>query len=100
MSASDRLVDTVSVDQTTNSTYSVNQILTGAFDSRSNFQVWCGSVVWCCVVWCGVVACDLVCGSVCLLYYLGGLWSLRCRHRRCFFACEFFFRFLIVVCCF
>eukprot|EP00752_Nemacystus_decipiens_P011214 g9965.t1 len=39
MSASDRLVDTVSVDQTTNSTYSVNQILSGAFDSRSNFQI-------------------------------------------------------------
>lgn len=39
MSSSDRLVDTVSVDQTTNSTYSVNQVLSGAFDSRSNFQV-------------------------------------------------------------
>lgn len=47
MSASDRLVDTVSVDQTTNSTYSVNQVLTGAFDSRSNFQVWCGVVSFC-----------------------------------------------------
>lgn len=39
MSASDRLVDTVSVDQTTNSTYSVNQVLSGAFDARANFQV-------------------------------------------------------------
>ena len=41
MSASDRLVDTVSVDQTTNSTYSVNQVLSGAFDARANFQVVC-----------------------------------------------------------
>ncbi|CAM9905294.1 unnamed protein product [Ectocarpus sp. 4 AP-2014] len=39
MSASDRLVDTVSVDQTTNSTYSVNQVLSGAFDARANFQI-------------------------------------------------------------
>ncbi|CAM9749930.1 unnamed protein product [Pylaiella littoralis] len=39
MSASDRLVDTVSVDQHVNSTYSVNQVLSGAFDARANFQI-------------------------------------------------------------
>ena len=33
------MVDTISVDQTVNSTYSMNQVLLGGFDTRANVQV-------------------------------------------------------------
>lgn len=39
MGDDDRFVDTVSVSQTTNSTYSINQVLAGGFDARANLQV-------------------------------------------------------------
>lgn len=39
LGAADRMVDTISVDQTANSTYSINQVLAGGFDARSNLQV-------------------------------------------------------------
>lgn len=35
----DRMVDTISVEQTGNSTYSINQIIAGGFDARMNIQV-------------------------------------------------------------
>lgn len=35
----DRIVDTISVDQTANSTYSINQVIAGGFDARANLQV-------------------------------------------------------------
>ncbi|CAM9734804.1 unnamed protein product, partial [Laminaria digitata] len=39
MQAADRMVDTVSVEQTANSTYSINQVLAGGFDTRANLQI-------------------------------------------------------------
>lgn len=45
MGAGDRMVDTVSVDQAVNSTYSINQVLAGGFDARSNVQVRMRSVL-------------------------------------------------------
>lgn len=39
MSLNDRFIDTVSVAQSVNSTYSVNQVIAGGFDARTNLQV-------------------------------------------------------------
>ena len=39
LQAADRMVDTISVEQTANSTYSINQVLAGGFDTRANVQV-------------------------------------------------------------
>ena len=39
MQGADRMVDTISVEQTGNSTYSINQVLAGGFDARANLQV-------------------------------------------------------------
>lgn len=39
MQGADRMVDTISVEQTANSTYSINQVLAGGFDARANLQI-------------------------------------------------------------
>ena len=39
LQGADRMVDTISVEQTANSTYSINQVLAGGFDARANLQV-------------------------------------------------------------